>query len=238
MNAAIPLVQFSEALPPVTSIEERGDGENTGLALYTRLMGCEPTAARIDGDRAFDAHVFASILAVAASPAGSIAEGSGLTPTEIGAVFAKWFPCAREVVAGMVAEALVPDDETLILQDLLLAHRTRDVEDSRWLAAMIARRAMEPNHLWEDLGLRDRAELTRLLSRHFAPIAGRNINNMRWKRFFYRALCESDGFVMCSTPVCTDCRDFDLCFGEESGESQLARRRREAELQDIRALGG
>jgi hypothetical protein len=31
---------------------------------------------------------------------------------------------------------------------------------------------------------------------------------------------------MCSTPVCTRCGDFDLCFGEESGESRLAYRRR------------
>jgi nitrogen fixation protein NifQ len=92
---------------------------------------------------------------------------------------------------------------------------------------MVARRAMEPNHLWEDLGLRERAELSRLLMHHFAPLAARNTGNMRWKRFFYRMLCEDDGFVMCTTPVCTQCNDFDLCFGEESGESRMAERRRE-----------
>jgi nitrogen fixation protein NifQ len=54
---------------------------------------------------------------------------------------------------------------------------------------------------------------------------------MRWKRFFYRMLCEDDGFVMCTTPVCTQCKDFDLCFGEESGESRMAARRREFLLQ-------
>ena len=37
---------------------------------------------------------------------------------------------------------------------------------------------------------------------------------------------------MCSTPVCTDCGDFSLCFGDESGESRMAERRREASLQD------
>ena len=55
---------------------------------------------------------------------------------------------------------------------------------------------------------------------------------MRWKRFFYRMLCESDGFVMCSTPVCTNCCDFDLCFGEESGESRLANTRRSLALKE------
>jgi nitrogen fixation protein NifQ len=91
---------------------------------------------------------------------------------------------------------------------------------------MVARRALETNHLWEDLGLRNRGELSRLLTRHFAPLAERNTRNMRWKRFFYRQLCEDDGFLMCATPVCTDCPDFDLCFGEESGESRLAQRNR------------
>jgi nitrogen fixation protein NifQ len=33
---------------------------------------------------------------------------------------------------------------------------------------------------------------------------------------------------MCTTPVCTDCGDFELCFGDESGESRMAERRREA----------
>ena len=89
---------------------------------------------------------------------------------------------------------------------------------------------MEPNHLWEDLGLRDRSELTRLLARHFGPLAVRNTRNMRWKRFFYRMLCEDDGLVMCSTPVCTNCNDFNLCFGDESGESRMADRRREVSL--------
>ena len=95
---------------------------------------------------------------------------------------------------------------------------------------MVARRAMEPNHLWEDLGLRDRSELSRLLMRHFAPLARDNTRNMRWKRFFYRKLCEDDGVVMCSTPVCAQCGDFAECFGDESGESRMADRRREVEL--------
>jgi nitrogen fixation protein NifQ len=93
---------------------------------------------------------------------------------------------------------------------------------------MVARRSMEANHLWEDLGLRERAELSRLLQRHFAPLAERNTRNMRWKRFFYRSMCEDDGFVMCTTPVCTECADFHSCFGDESGESRMAARRRAA----------
>jgi nitrogen fixation protein NifQ len=237
MNAAVRLAQLTDALPLIASVGEASEGEGAGLVMYVRLTGHDPAAASVDDDHAFDAHVFASILAVAAQ-SGSTAEGSGLAAVELEALISKWFPDSRAVLVESSQQAFAPDDETIMLRDLLLAHRTQDSEDSPWLAAMIARRAMEANHLWEDLGLRNRAELSRLLSRHFAPIAARNIKNMRWKRFFYRVLCESDGFVMCSTPVCTDCRDFDLCFGEESGESRLAHRRREAVLQDVRAVGG
>jgi nitrogen fixation protein NifQ len=124
-----------------------------------------------------------------------------------------------------------------MVRDLLLAHRSSEGDAGRWLAAMIARRSMEPNHLWEDLGLRDRSELTRLLTRHFGPVAVRNTRNMRWKRFFYRMLCEDDGLVMCSTPVCTNCNDFSLCFGDESGESRMAERRREVTLATLSTSG-
>jgi len=50
---------------------------------------------------------------------------------------------------------------------------------------------------------------------------------MRWKRFCYRMLCVDDGFLIGTTPGCTQCNDFDLCFGEENGESRMAERRRD-----------
>jgi nitrogen fixation protein NifQ len=176
----------------------------------------------------FDRHVFASILAVAATEPGKVAERAGLASGELAALIAQLFPDASLAVAAwaLPGGTIADDDEIGMVRDLLLAHRSSLGDAGRWLAGMVARRAMEPNHLWEDLGLRDRSELTRLLMRHFAPIAVRNTRNMRWKRFFYRMLCEDDGLVMCTTPVCSQCRDFDLCFGDESGESRLAQRRR------------
>jgi nitrogen fixation protein NifQ len=46
---------------------------------------------------------------------------------------------------------------------------------------------------------------------------------MKWKKFFYRSLCELEGFVLCASPSCRECSDFHDCFGDESGESALAR---------------
>jgi nitrogen fixation protein NifQ len=213
-----------------------GDGGLVGASTYRMLTGCDPADARIDDDPSFDRHVFASILAAAAMDGDAVAELAGLTTDRLSALMARHFPQARELAAAWCAPAggasdNAIDDEVAMVRDLLLANRSTAGDVGRWLAAMIARRSMQPNHLWEDLGLRERPELTRLLTRHFASIAARNTKNMRWKRFFYRMLCEDDGLVMCSTPVCTQCRDFELCFGDESGESRLAYQRRQFELQ-------
>jgi len=201
------------------------------LATYRMLTGHDAANAVVAQDRDFDAHVFASLLAVAAAEQGALSARLGLGCDDLAALVARWFPHARALSVSSAAGAEQQDDEVAMVRDLLLAHRSTPGEDGRALAAIIARRAMEPNHLWEDLGLRCRSELSRLLARHFAPLAARNTKNMRWKRFFYRTLCESDGLVMCTTPVCTACCDFNLCFGDESGESQVANRRRNFALQ-------
>lgn len=196
-----------------------------GRAAYRLLTGRDAGEAAIGSGRDFDLHVLASIIAIAASEGGALATSVGLAADDLDALAARWFPHARVHLAAK-AGTFVEDEEAILLRDLLLSRSTDKSDDSRWLAHMVARRALEPNHLWEDLGLRERSELTRLLERHFAPLARRNTRNMRWKRFFYRMLCEDDGFLMCATPVCTDCRDFEDCFAEEDGEGRLAPRRR------------
>jgi nitrogen fixation protein NifQ len=210
------------------------DSEDVGAAAYRLLMGCDQADAAVEEDVSFDRHVLASILAVAAMEDGTVAERAGLANSDLITLIEREFPCARDVIPGWCAPVDQADDEEMaMVRDLLLVNRSADSDLSRWLSAMVARRAMEPNHLWEDLGLRDREELTRLLDRHFGPIAGKNTKNMKWKRFFYRSMCESDGFVMCSTPVCTQCADFSRCYGDESGESRLAQRRRDMALKDL-----
>lgn len=198
---------------------------------YRRLTGTLPTAAVISDDGAFDRHVLASILAVSATEGDALAAQSGLGAGDLSTLLSVCFstgdvPLAWRAGSGPASLDAAMEDEAALVRDLLLARRSTAGDIGRWLAGMVARRAMAPNHLWEDLGLRDRSELTRLMARHFGPLAVRNTNNMRWKRFFYRMMCEDDGFVMCATPVCTQCADFDLCFGDESGESRMADRRR------------
>ncbi|MGJ4947963.1 nitrogen fixation protein NifQ [Bradyrhizobium sp. HKCCYLS20291] len=235
MTIAVVDMSNAVAIHLQTSLAFEDDKRQRGRAIYRLLTGNDPADAVIDSDLSFDRHVVASILAVSAMEHGALAERVGLSTVELIALLAQLFPAAPIDSSWLPISGAAPapdDDEIAMVRDLLAAQRSTDGGVSRWLAAMVARRAMEPNHLWEDLGLRERSELSRLLMRHFAPLASRNTRNMRWKRFFYRMLCEDDGFVMCTTPVCTQCNDFQLCFGEESGESRMAERRREVALQE------
>ncbi len=100
-------------------------------------------------------------------------------------------------------------------------------EESGWLAAALARRAMRDDHLWQNLGLFNRGEPSRLLARHFPALYAGNSNNMRWQKFFYRRICELDGFSLCAAPHCSECADFVSRLGDVNGLSRLAMAGRE-----------
>lgn len=127
---------------------------------------------------------------------------------------------------------LAPDDYVAVdeceeqawVRDLLLRNLSGDNPLSRAMAAIVARRAMQSDHLWEDLGLPDRPALTKLMQRYFAPLAVLNQGaGMRWKRFLYRQLCEEEGMSHCTSPTCSTCIDVDKCFEPQSTEAMLAR---------------
>lgn len=196
----------------------------TGDEAYAWLT---KAAANVNWDP-FDVHVVASILALAIAEQDEesrpLGEGCGLTEGEL-TYLAKSMFAGDEAGLRARAEGAAPkpDDEEQSVRDILLMYATGDSPLEPLLARMVARRAQEPHHLWQDLGLRARTELSALMHRHFGPFARRNVNDMKWKKFFYRQVCAAEGFVLCTTPVCADCADFKACFGEESGESRLAR---------------
>jgi nitrogen fixation protein NifQ len=194
--------------------------------LYRRLM--DAAAPEQDG---FDAHVLASVLALAGAEVGDggvpVTAGLGLTRLELAALVAVWFPRAESLLPGVeLLEAQVMAEEELCLRQLLLSHCSAPQPLGAWLSAIVARRAQRPRHLWQDLGLQNRGELSRLMGRHFAPLAAKNRHDMKWKKFFCRALCLDGSFPICTAPSCGECDDFQACFGEETGESLLATRRR------------
>lgn len=232
---------FEEQFYPVMVVETNDGSVQTGagIATYRLLTGIHPADADISNDFSFDRHVLASILAAGVMEGGLLFEKVGLCSDELAELLEQQFPSVRIKGDDLLPGSKRDDnDEVTMVRDLLLARRSTEGDIGRWLAAMIARRVMEPNHLWADLGLRGRGELSRLLNRHFRPLARRNVNKMRWKRFFYRTLCEDEGLILCTTPVCTECKDFNHCFGDESGESRMAERRRDGLLAPAAPVAG
>lgn len=183
----------------------------------------------------FDAHVLASVLALACgeteAAGGRLAEGMGLNGAELVALAAPVFPHAAawlRVLSG--DDRLARSEEELYLLDVLRRHGSRGTPFEARLSSIMARRALRPNHLWQDLGLGNRGELSRLIEVHFAPLARRNARDMKWKKFLYRMICRDQDYRLCTAPSCSECDDFETCFGEEGGESLLARSRRSADL--------
>lgn len=107
-------------------------------------------------------------------------------------------------------------DEWQELRSLLLAGRAGRDGDEALLASVVAAGCLGGDHLWRDLGLASRLELHELLSHNFPGLASRNTANMRWKKFFYKQLCEQDGGYVCRSPSCEQCPTYHDCFGEES----------------------
>ena len=210
-----------------------GEGQGEGAFFrqpedfYLFLMG-----ARAPDIDEFDAHVVASILAIsfseAATEGGSLQNATGLAQGDLNELVAEVFPKAASwrFLGGAKVERSA-DERCLV--DLLTACATSRTKFEARLAVMMARRAQRPNHLWQDLGLSSRRDLSELMTRHFAPLARRNAQDMKWKKFFYRAICAEASYALCSAPSCAECDDFNTCFGEETGESLLARARRSHE---------
>jgi nitrogen fixation protein NifQ len=143
---------------------------------------------------------------------------AGLDATALTALAGRWFarlPAGLVLGGGSPAVALAGGDEFADLVTLLGEHRTRADAESHWLACAVATACMEGNHLWQDMGLPNRDVLSALLATYFAPLAARNTDDMKWKKFFYRELCQRAGVPICKAPVCRCCVDFPKCFGPE-----------------------
>jgi nitrogen fixation protein NifQ len=93
-----------------------------------------------------------------------------------------------------------------------LAALQADPDDAHCLAAIIAHACLRPDHLWRDLGLRGRDDVTRMLERFFPEVVSRNVEGLRWKKLLARELALSMGATPGPAPGCPGCEDFGFCF--------------------------
>lgn len=101
------------------------------------------------------------------------------------------------------------------LRKLLVENRAWQSRSELWVADIVCAASMGSDHLWQDLGLWSRKELTALMERNFPALAARNEHNMKWKKFLYKQMCEGEGIYVCRSPSCEVCVDYTTCFETE-----------------------
>jgi nitrogen fixation protein NifQ len=100
------------------------------------------------------------------------------------------------------------------LRALLLTYSSTavDANDARCLASIIAHACLRPDHLWRDLGLAGRDEVTWMLTRYFPALVVLNVDNLRWKKFLAQQRALSLGLQPGPAPGCPGCEDYGYCF--------------------------
>ena len=163
----------------------------------------------------FDGHLFACILAHR-WPGGTGV--LGLSDVAVTRLLERYFPGALRDGLPVVEASPAPlpalvHAEFRDLADLLIAHRSQGTDEEVWLAAMVARAALDGAALWQELGLTGPRHLAAVMERHFEPLAVLNATGSHWKTFLYRFLCARDGLIPCGAPVCRACGAEAVCFG-------------------------
>lgn len=101
------------------------------------------------------------------------------------------------------------------LLELFLSHAKIRDKETQWIAEILATGCMSANHLWQDLGLWNRSDLSRMIADNFPSLSIKNDKNMKWKKFFYKQLCSQEGIYVCRSPTCETCADYQVCFSPE-----------------------
>ncbi len=101
------------------------------------------------------------------------------------------------------------------LVNLMTGHRAGASQSELWTGRIVAVGCLGSDHLWQDLGLWSRAELSALMDRNLPTLAAKNVHDMKWKKFLYKQLSSAEGVYVCRSPSCEVCADYDACFGSE-----------------------
>lgn len=156
--------------------------------------------------------VLASLLVGRALQQGVLSATLGLSQEDFSALWDGYFPGKPiPLQDGPGKDSLELDD----IHQLLLGHCTGTNLSAAWLARMVACACCGRDHLWQDLGLANRAELSTLMALAFPTLAALNVGDMKWKKFIYRHYCSTEGIYLCPAPSCGECADHAKCFAPE-----------------------
>lgn len=155
---------------------------------------------------------------------GSWQAGEGVLPKDLGlgeknfiAMIGCYFPGYRLTVPASTGK--IPDFSRMLekqdLENYLARYAAFPSPESDWIIGLIVASCLGSDHLWQDLGLFSRSELSALLNYNFPAMAAKNDKDMKWKKFIYKQLCEEEGLYVCRAPSCEVCQDYQVCFGSE-----------------------
>lgn len=90
------------------------------------------------------------------------------------------------------------------IEDYLKKYAIND--EGRYEAApLIAKKSLEMNHLYQDMGFKSRVHMGMYMAKHFPRLAQLKPKEKLWKKFLY----DSIGKV---APACATCNDQEYCF--------------------------
>lgn len=149
---------------------------------------------------------------------GALPDGLGLESEDFGQMLKCFFrPAAIPFAAPSGRKA---DFSRMLEKDDLIRYiQTRaaypEREETRWIVSILVAGCLGEDHLWQDLGLWSRQDLSGLIAYNFPQIKAANDKDMKWKKFLYKQLCEAEGIYVCRAPSCECCVDYPRCFGPE-----------------------
>lgn len=182
---------------------------NSAMQLYSQLLQHRQYLPNEE--------ILASIIATWQDHGGILPEHLGLSEKAFKDLITYHFPhfdfkqlknISRTIEIGRFSEL----DE---LKKILKNHKNTKIMGSSEMVDIVAMSCLGNDHLWQDLGLWSRPQLSALMKINFPTLAARNTKEMKWKKFLYKQLCEAEGIYVCRSPSCKVCIDYANCFSPE-----------------------
>lgn len=161
--------------------------------------------------------LLAQMLASRCVGMGGLSRTLGLSADDFAALLDRHFPdfAPRYLATAPAADAWCDIPERDDLESLLTHYRAHEFVSEKQMVQIVSAACAGREHLWQDLGLFSRNDLTRLLWINFPELARHNTGDMKWKKYIYRQLCAREGIHVCPAPSCGDCADYAKCFSPE-----------------------
>ena len=87
----------------------------------------------------------------------------------------------------------------------LLQFFAKDEHSKNEIAPHVAKVSLEMNHLYQDLGFKNRIEMGRFMKEYFPSLCEIKPSDTLWKKYIYDLVDET-------APACAECNDQETCF--------------------------